>query len=111
VVAVTNDFSWVQIRWDEGEINERAPAAEGVRVTWRSGHGLPQTLWPLPFPRLRAVEAITGITLTVTRIRGAYRVDLPPFDFLALLVVTAVPRPLPTIPRPPSRARSPGDAA
>lgn len=49
VVAVTNDFSRVQIRWKIGEVNSPAPAAAGVRVTWRKGHGLPQA--PRPFCR------------------------------------------------------------
>jgi len=102
VVAVTNDFSWVQVTSQEDGlppvINPPAPAAEGVQVTWRTGPGFPQLPGPLPrFQRLRAVEAITGTTLKVERVEGAYRVQLK-FDFMALLVVTRAsrwPRPLP----------------
>jgi hypothetical protein len=103
VVAVTNDFSWVQITSQEDGlppvINPPAPPAEGVQVTWRTGHGLPQLPGPWPrFQRLRAVETITATTLKVERVKGAYRVQLPTFDFMALLVVTRAsrrPRPLP----------------
>ena len=62
VVAVTNDFSWVQIRWTADEINAAPPAATGVRVTWRKGQGL---LEPTSRLRLRAVEAISGKRLSV----------------------------------------------
>jgi len=99
VVAVTNDFSWVQITKRNGglpedEINEPAPPAAGVRVTWRKGHGLPETWDGLPFPRLRAVEAVTGTTLPIERLTRGYRVSLPRFDFMALLVVAPARRPL-----------------
>jgi len=99
VVAVTNDFSWVQIT-NRGEplspleTNQPAPPAAGVQVTWRKGHGLPETWDGLPFPRLRAIEAISGATLTVKPFPGGYRVNLPEFPFLALLVVARALRPL-----------------
>jgi hypothetical protein len=86
VVAVTNDFSWVQIRWEKGEENPAAPAAKGVRVTWRKGHGLPQARGRLR--RLRAVEAITGKELRVEEFDRGYQVELPEIAFMALLVVT-----------------------
>lgn len=86
VVAITNDFSWVQIRWTTGEENPAAPSATGVRVSWRKGHGLPQS--PGRFRRLKAVEAITGKELTVEESDRGYQVDLPEIEFMALLVVT-----------------------
>jgi hypothetical protein len=98
VVAVTNDFNWVQITkrdsLPETEINEPAPPIADVRVTWRKGHGLPETWDGLPFPRLRAVEAVTGRTLPIERLSRGYRVALPEFQFMALLVVGRARRPL-----------------
>jgi hypothetical protein len=97
VVAVTNDFSWVQIRWKKGGENPAAPAANGVRVRWRKGHGLPQA--PGRFHRLRAFEAITGMELRVEEADRGYQVDLPEIEFMALLVVTRELR-RPSIRRP-----------
>jgi hypothetical protein len=91
VVAVTNDFSWVQIinrNNIPSTINPRAPDAEGVVVAWRQG--VPRLLGP-GF-RLQATEAITGIRLRVERSPGVYWVTLPPIDFMALVVVKPVPR-------------------
>ena len=98
VVAVTNDFSWVQITHRDNvpsEINDPPPPAGGVHVTWRKGHGLPETWDGLPFPRLFAFEAVTRTTLTIERLKGGYRVALPDFDFMALLVVGHGRRPPP----------------
>lgn len=95
VVAVTNDFSWVQIAWNEGAENAAAPPAEGVRVVWRKGHGLPERPppWP-PFRRLRAIEAVNNEKpLEIVEVDGGYRVDLPPFPFMALVVVSRTKRP------------------
>jgi hypothetical protein len=108
VVAVTNDFSWVQVTRlpkpgdgeepdeedDGGEalpevINPRAPDAEGVRIIWRSGRGLPETG---PFHRLSAVEAVTGTRLRVGRLPGGFHVMLPKFPYMAMLVVWRLPR-------------------
>jgi hypothetical protein len=97
VVAVTNDFGWVQItnrRKVPSEVNEPAPPAAGVQVTWRKGHGLPETWDGLPFPRLFAFEAVRRKTLSIERIKGGYRVALPRFPFLALLVVGYGRRPV-----------------
>jgi hypothetical protein len=100
VVAVTNDFSWVQITGEENGlppvINPPARPAEAC-VTWRMVRGLPPIpgRWPR-FQRLRAVEAIEDTPLEVVRAQGGYRVHLPKFDFMALLVVTRESRwPLP----------------
>jgi hypothetical protein len=95
VVAVTNDFSWVQIAWSEGAENDAAPPAEGVRVIWRKGHGLPERPppWP-PFRRLQAIEAINNEkTLEIVEVDDGYRVDLPRFPFMALVVVSRAKRP------------------
>jgi hypothetical protein len=98
VVALTNDFSWVQItnrRRVPSEINEPPRAATGLQVAWRTGHGLPEHIDGLPFPLLRAEEVISGQTLRVRRVFGEYRVDLPPVRSMALLVVSRTFRPLP----------------
>jgi hypothetical protein len=97
VVAVTNDFDWVQItkrNKPASPVHPAAPPASGVRVSWRKGHGLPQTWGPLPFPRLRAVEVVSRTRLVVQPVPGGYRVDVPDFPFLALVVVARVLRPL-----------------
>jgi hypothetical protein len=86
VVAVTNDFSWVQIEWEDDAVNAAAPPASGVRVMLRKGEGLPQG--PNRFGRLHAVEAITGQPLPIEEFNGGYHVSLPPFRIMALLVVT-----------------------
>jgi hypothetical protein len=86
VVAVTNDFSWVQIQWEADDINQSPPPAAGVRVGWRKDGGLLEG--PSDFGRPRAVEAITGTRLRVEESARAFRVILPRFKFMALLVVT-----------------------
>ena len=94
LVAVTNDFSWVQFSTlknpiPKKQINPTPPPAEGVQVRWRQAHGLPEPPSPKPRPhRLRAIEAVGRTTLAVHEDKRGYRVDLPPFQFMALLVVT-----------------------
>jgi hypothetical protein len=106
VVAVTNNFNWVQVTRpddDEGEgdvepsvdANPPPPQATGVEVLWRRGHGLPQSYLPTRLHRLRAIDAISRATLPVRAFTGGYSVSLPPFDFMALLVVTSAPSPFP----------------
>ena len=85
VVAVTNDFSWVQIRWTPGTINPAPPAAVGVRIKWRNPHRFPGGL------QLRAVEALSGKTLDIEESHRGLQVRLPSFRFMALLVVTSRP--------------------
>ena len=85
VVAVTNDFSWVQIRWTPNTINSAPQRAVGVGVTWRKASRLPQVPGR---GQLRAIEAITGRTLTIEETERTYEVRLPGFRFMALLVVT-----------------------
>jgi hypothetical protein len=93
LVAVTNDFGWVQFSTinnpiPEDEVNPTAPPAEDVHVTWRKSNGLPQPPGQQPHPHQpRAIEVISGTTLSVHEINGSYRVDLPTFPFMALLVV------------------------
>ena len=99
VVAVTNDFSWIQItNANTGTPNvavDKALDATGVRVTWRKGQGLPESWGPFPFPRLRAFEAVEQKWLPVHPVfPSGYRVDLPAFSFLAVLVVARRLRPL-----------------
>ena len=97
VVAVTNDFSWVQItgRPEEDDetdvdsvVNPRPPPASRVKVAWRRGHGLPEKWDEIPFPRIRAIEAISRRTLDIGLDRGGNRVELPRFQEMALLVVS-----------------------
>jgi hypothetical protein len=99
VVAVTNDFSWIQITNEEtgspDVVANKALDATGVRVTWRKGQGLPESWGPFPFPRLRAFEAVKQKWLPVHPVfPSGYRVDLPAFSFLAVLVVARRLRPL-----------------
>jgi hypothetical protein len=95
IVAVTNDFSWVQIQTvnkpvPRDKINPPAPRARGVQVTWRKGHGLPERKGThSQGRRLRAIDAVSGASLAVEALDGGYRVTLPTFRFMALLVVTA----------------------
>jgi hypothetical protein len=93
IVAVTNNFSWVQFSTRNRpipphKIKRRPPPAQNVYVTWRRGHGLPQTSGgDARLQQLRAIEAVTGRTLPVKRVAEGYRVDLPKVAFMALLVV------------------------
>jgi hypothetical protein len=95
VVVVTNDFSWVQIT-KRGDVlptvNEPPPPVEGVQIAWGSGHGFPQASRFALLHRLRAVEVIRGTTLVVEQLGGTFRVSLPRFPVMAMLVVTRVPR-------------------
>jgi hypothetical protein len=86
VVAVTNNFNWVQIRWTPNTIKPAAPPATGLRVTWRKDARLVQG--PSRFVRLQAVEAISGKRLRIVETNTTYSVALPQFDFMALVVVT-----------------------
>jgi hypothetical protein len=92
VVPVTNDFSWVQfstINHPPKTINPQPPSVEDVQVAWRSGHGLPQRSGQKPHHHPPgAIEVVSGTPLEVHEIDGGYRVDLPTFPFMALLVVT-----------------------
>jgi hypothetical protein len=90
VVAVTNDFSWVQIITPNNippTANLPPRAAAGVEVGWKQG--VPSFLDPEIF-RLQAREAVTGIRLRIERSPGVYRVKLPPIDYMALVVVSPV---------------------
>jgi hypothetical protein len=91
VVAVTNDFSFVQIVNRNNippEINDPPPAATGLEIVWRQG--VPRT--PGPGFRLEAAEVITGIRLRIKRSPGVYRVKLPPIEYMALVTVNQAPR-------------------
>jgi hypothetical protein len=87
VVALTNDFSWVQITNAEtgspDVINPPAPLARRVQVTWRGN-----ALQPGSGQAYQAIEAVTSTPLVVRHIGNTYSVELPPFRHLALLVVT-----------------------
>jgi hypothetical protein len=91
---VTNDFSWVQVSTlfkpvPDQDINRPPPCAMGVQVTWRTGHGAHYKPDHKPRPhRMHAIEVVSNTTLPVHEFNGRYRVDLPDFQFMALLVVT-----------------------
>jgi hypothetical protein len=92
IVAITNDFSWVQfstINHPPKTTNPQPPSVEGAQVAWRSGHRLPQRPGPKPHHHPpRAIEVVTDTPLEVHEVDSGYRVDLPTFPFMALLVVT-----------------------
>ena len=95
VVAVTNDFGWVQITKRDDvlpTVNERPPSADGVQIAWGAGHGFPHASRFDLLHRLRAIEAVSGTTLRIDRIGGMSRVSLPRCPHLALLVVRRVHR-------------------
>jgi hypothetical protein len=106
VVAITNDFSWVQFSTStqpipKERVNTAPPQAAGVQVSWRTGHGLPEADGHPPrLHQLRAVDAVTGKPLGVHAESDGYRVELPEFQFMALLDVTesSLPGPLPRKP-------------
>jgi hypothetical protein len=90
VVAVTNDFSWVQQHRLEkplrpSDVNPPAPPASGVEVRWARR----AALLPAPGPGvpLRVFEAVSGRSLRPTATRRGYRVRLPDIQHLALLVI------------------------
>jgi hypothetical protein len=95
VVAVTNDFSWVQITSADNPVpvvNAPAPPAAGVRVAWRARHDLPHPRPTAGDPfRLRAFDAVSDTALPIHRSGDNYSVFLPPFHFMALVVVTGQP--------------------
>jgi hypothetical protein len=80
IVAVTNDFGWVQFSTIDNppdETNPKPPRAEGVQVTWLSDRPA----------RPHVVEAVGDELLTTQEVEGGYRVDLPAFQYMALLVI------------------------
>jgi hypothetical protein len=90
VVAVTNDFSFVQIVNRNNiphEIKDPPPVATGVEIVWRQG--VPRA--PGPGFRLEAAEVITGTRLRLERSPGVYSVKLPPIEYMALVTVNHVP--------------------
>jgi hypothetical protein len=81
IVAVSNDFSWVQFSTIDNppdQTNPKPPPADGIQVTWRSDRS----------DRPHVVEAVGDELLTPQQVTGGYRVDLPVFQYMALLVVT-----------------------
>jgi hypothetical protein len=97
VVAVTNSFSFVQItnlRRVPCEVHRAPPRASGVRIAWRKESTPPEPTPDVPVPSLRALEAISGTALPIATVPGGFRVELPPFGAMALLVVSRSLRPL-----------------
>jgi hypothetical protein len=83
VVAVANDFSFVQTK-SRRSINPAPSAVSGVEVVWRIGHGLPEARGQgLPLP---VFDAVGGQALQAEAIPGGYKVSLPEFEHMALLV-------------------------
>ena len=83
VVAVANDFSFVQTK-SRRSINPAPSAVSGVEVVWRIGHGLPEARGQ--GPPLPVFDAVGGQTLQAEAIPGAYKVSLSEFEHMALLV-------------------------
>ena len=83
VVAVANDFSFVQTK-SRRSINPAPSAVSGVEVVWRIGHGLPEARGQGLL--LRVFDAVGGQTLQAEAIPGGYKVSLPEFEHMALLV-------------------------
>jgi hypothetical protein len=96
LVAVTNDFSWVQFSTlfkpiEQKDVNSPPPEATGVQVTWRAGQVQHPKPGHKPAPhRPHAIEVVSNRSLPVHQFSGGYRVELPDFQFMALLVVTAL---------------------
>lgn len=94
LVAVTNDFSWVQFSTlfkpiEQEDIKPAPPEATGVQVTWPTGHGPHPKPGHKPSPhRPHAIEVVSNRSLSVHEFSGGCRVELPDFPFMALLVVT-----------------------
>jgi len=92
VVALTNDYSWVQLvkrnRPDPNRvINPPAPAVlAGVQVTWKKGFGFPEAG---EGRTLRAFDAVSGESLPIENSAGEYSVTLPEFARMALVVIEA----------------------
>jgi hypothetical protein len=81
VVAVTNKFGWVQntIPMKPGDpVNDKPEPARGVRIVWGPAG---------PVTDLRALEAVTNRVLTGRLAGTRYVVELPSFQYMALLVV------------------------
>jgi hypothetical protein len=60
-------------------VKEKPPPAQGVRIAWGP---------PGPVTNPRAVEAVTNRVLSARLAGGRNIVDLPPFQYMALVVVT-----------------------
>jgi hypothetical protein len=81
VVAVTNDFSWVQntdAMNPDDPVNEKPPRAQSVRIAWGPAG---------PVTDLRVIEAVTNRVLQARLAGGRYIVDVPSFQYMAVLVV------------------------
>jgi hypothetical protein len=93
VVALANDFSWVQLVKrnrpnPDRAINPPAPAVPaGVRVAWSGGLGLPEVR---DGHTLRASEAVSGASLPIECTAEGYAVVLPEFARMALVVVREI---------------------
>ena len=83
VVAVANDFSFVQTK-SRRSISPAPSAVSAVEVVWRIGHGLPEAR-SQGHP-LRVFDAVSGQTLQAEVIPGGYKVSLAAFQHMALLV-------------------------
>jgi hypothetical protein len=84
-------FSTINKPVPKDQINSPPAPATGVQVSWRKSHGLPEAVGRghQRHPP-NAVEAVTGTPLPVRLESDGYRVDLPEFQFMALLVVAEI---------------------
>ena len=78
LVAVTNDFSWVQPVNDDGKVTGAAPPpppCKGVELVIKADR--------VP---AKVLEAVSGKALRPEAVTGGYRVRLPEFQTMALVV-------------------------
>ncbi len=77
IIAVTNDFSWVDdSKYSNGEPNPTPPPVTDAVVAIRTNRQLTQ-----------ATEVISGQSLTLESTQNGYRVTVPEFQTMALVVV------------------------
>jgi Hypothetical glycosyl hydrolase 6 len=84
VVAVTDAFSFVQAKGGKSVNNPASSAVSGVEVMWRTGHGLPEARGQGYLPRV--FDAVSGQNLQADTISDGFKVTLPEFRHMALLV-------------------------
>jgi len=80
MVAITNDFTWIQFRKNIGKgkqsLKSPPPQIRDVEVEIKANR-----------PPQRVVEVITGQILQPEAIRGGYKVRLPEFSPMAMLAI------------------------
>src|SRR5699024_372689 len=89
-IAITNDYSWVQVRGPEGEPpNPAAPPATGVQVEFDAS--VLGCDGPAACADPHIFDAVTDQTLEYEATEDGYRVEVPSFDHLAVIAVEQAP--------------------